>query len=413
MGGQAKGKKRNKPKKSRSNGVGAGLVALTAQERMQVKMHEKAKKKTSEKYSVEQLLEKTEESMDNFDFKMARMFCQRALDIEPTNLEVLDMMGNIHAEMGEVDKAKQVFLRAVELSPDEGHGKYMYLGQIHTAQEAIQYFTKGIDIMIRALQTQTASAAVAEGAAAMASEGGPAVCGKDVAVAFCSVAEIYFTDLCMEEGAADRCKEAIAKALEYDPHSSEALQLMASYLFSTQSMEEGKDYLKRSVSSWLPSLKPQTETTATEEEEEDSQQSGLPPYESRITTAKLLTEAEEPEMAMEVLEGLLEEDDEVVQVWYLLGWVCYLQRDKPEEADSFRESAVAYLTRAKKLYVKLRCEDPAMLEHVEQLLSELRPAGDAAAADDDDDEDGPSIDDIGDDFIHSSDEDEDEDAMEH
>lgn len=50
----------------------------------------------------------TEESMDNFDFKMARMFCQRALDIEPTNLEVLDMMGNIHAEMGEVDKAKQI-----------------------------------------------------------------------------------------------------------------------------------------------------------------------------------------------------------------------------------------------------------------------------------------------------------------
>lgn len=29
----------------------------------------------------------------------------------------------------------------------------------------------------------------------MAEEGGPAVSGKDVSVAFCSVAEIYFTDL--------------------------------------------------------------------------------------------------------------------------------------------------------------------------------------------------------------------------
>ncbi|KAL2084159.1 hypothetical protein ACEWY4_019677 [Coilia grayii] len=319
MGGQQKSKKKNKPKKTRSNGVGAGLVALTAQERMKVKMHEKAKKKTSEKYTVEQLLEKTEESMDNFDFPMARLFCQRALDIEPTNLEVLDMMGNICAEMGEVDKAKQisfhclqqlrttcevgpltavqVFLRAVELSPEEGHSKYMYLGQIHTGQEAIGYFSKGIDIMIKALHTQNASAAAAEGASAMDPEGEPAVCGKDVAVAFCSVAEIYFTDLCMEEGAADRCKEAIAKALEYDPRSSEALQLMASYLFSTQNMEEGKDYLKRSVSSWLPSLKQQSETTPAEQEE-DSEQSGLPPYESRITTAKLLTEAEEPEAAV-------------------------------------------------------------------------------------------------------------------
>lgn len=36
----------------------------------------------------------------------------------------------------------------------------------------------------------------------------------------------------MEEGADDKCKEAIEKALEYSPNSPEALQLMASYLFS-------------------------------------------------------------------------------------------------------------------------------------------------------------------------------------
>lgn len=36
----------------------AGIVGLTPQERMKVRMHEKAKKKTAEKYSVQQLLEK-------------------------------------------------------------------------------------------------------------------------------------------------------------------------------------------------------------------------------------------------------------------------------------------------------------------------------------------------------------------
>lgn len=35
-----------------------GFVDLSPQERMKLRMHEKAKKKTSEKYSVEQLLEK-------------------------------------------------------------------------------------------------------------------------------------------------------------------------------------------------------------------------------------------------------------------------------------------------------------------------------------------------------------------
>lgn len=36
--------------------------------------------------------------------------------------------------------------------------------------------------------------------------------------------------------------------------------------------------------------------------------------------------------AFEVLEGLLHEDDEVVAVWYLMGWLHYLTKD----ADSAR-----------------------------------------------------------------------------
>ncbi|KAL6462332.1 hypothetical protein MHYP_G00287540 [Metynnis hypsauchen] len=118
-------------------------------------------------------------------------------------------------------------------------------------------------------------------------------------------------------------------------------------------------------------------------------------------------------MATEVLEGLLEEDDEVVQVWYLLGWLFYLQLDKPEtteDAESIRKSARTHLTKAKKLYVKLHCEDPPMLEHTEQLLGEL---GGELVADDDDEEAGPSVDDIGDDFIQSSEDEEEDEAMEH
>ncbi|XP_035260694.1 probable assembly chaperone of rpl4 [Anguilla anguilla] len=406
MGGQAKSKKKNKPRrKERHPDRDPEQRGLSGQERMKFKMQEKAKKKTAEKYSTEQLLEKTEECIDNFNFEMAQMFCQRALDIEPTNLKILDMLGNICAELGNVEKAKQVFLKAVELSPEEGHSKYMYLGQIHTGMEAVQYFSKGIEVMLNALEERTQSA---EGAAAAVSDRDPELTGKDVSVAFCSVAEIFFTDLCMEEGAAEKCKEAIERALQYDPDNPEALQLMASYLFSTENVQEGREFLMRSVALWLPSRTSEAQPCGREEdaEDEEHQQSGIPPYESRITTAKLLVEAEEYETASEVLEGLLEEDDEVVQVWYLLGWACYLQAEKPEEPETFKESARTYLTKAKKLYMKLGCDDPAMLEHTEQLLGELGPGDNVA---DSGDEDLP-LENIGDDFVESS---EDEDAMEH
>lgn len=91
---------------------------------------------------------------------------------------------------------------------------------------------------------------------------------KDVCVAYCSVAEIYLSDLwydkkrciiqsdflflqfaetcvcfvlvflllvcSMEEGAADKCREFIERALQHQSDNPEALQLMASYLFSTE-----------------------------------------------------------------------------------------------------------------------------------------------------------------------------------
>ncbi|GAA6093277.1 probable assembly chaperone of rpl4, partial [Tachysurus ichikawai] len=112
------------------------------------------------------------------------------------------------------------------------------------------------------------------GAAALPSES--PITEKDVSVAFCSVAEIFFTDLCMEEGAAERCKEAIEKALHYDQNNPEALQLMASYLFSTEKPEEGRDYLIKSVSSWLLSREEEEEECSasleqTDEDEEEEE----------------------------------------------------------------------------------------------------------------------------------------------
>ncbi|XP_068592088.1 uncharacterized protein si:dkey-12j5.1 isoform X2 [Cebidichthys violaceus] len=383
MGGQAKGKKKAKPKrKDNRPNTDTGFVGLSPQERMKLRVHEKAKRKTAEKYSVQQLLEKTEEYMNSFDFEMAGLFCQRALDVEPTNLQALDMQGHICSELGDTQKAKGAFLRAVELNPDVGHSKYMYLGQIHTGQESVNYYTKGIEVLLSTLDRQAQTTAQA-GAAAPSDEDTELPTAKDVCVAYCSMAEIYLTDLCMEEGAADKCREFIERALQYHHDNPEALQLMASYLFSTERNQEGKEYLLKSVGSWLPAQKQSVASFSAEED----MQNEIPPYESRVTTAKLLIESEEYEMAVDVLEGLLEEDDEVVQVWYLSGWVCYLQLEKAkeqqerdgrevteeetEEWKALKEAARSYLTNATKLYSKLRCDDQPMLEHVEQLLGDL------------------------------------------
>lgn len=46
--------------------------------------------------------------MDSFDFDMAGLYCQRALDLESTNLQALDLLGHICSELGDTQKAKGI-----------------------------------------------------------------------------------------------------------------------------------------------------------------------------------------------------------------------------------------------------------------------------------------------------------------
>ena len=56
------------------------------------------------------LIFQAEECLDNFNYELAIKFCERALGIEPDNLEVLEMAGSVYLETGDMDKAKSVSL---------------------------------------------------------------------------------------------------------------------------------------------------------------------------------------------------------------------------------------------------------------------------------------------------------------
>merc|ERR1739842_222845 len=77
----------------------------------------------------------------------------------------------------------------------------------------------------------------------------------------------------------------------------------------------------------------------------------------------VLIEVEEYDRGVEVLEGLVEEDDEVVQAWYLLGWIHYLKED--------RGIARFYLKKAKEVNAMNPTDDDGVVEHIEELISNI------------------------------------------
>ncbi|KAJ7389969.1 hypothetical protein OS493_028021 [Desmophyllum pertusum] len=116
-------------------------------------------------------------------------------------------------------------------------------------------------------------------------------------------------------------------------------------------MDEARKMLEKSLELW-------------QGKDEELPEAPAPSYESRITTSKLLIELENYESAGSVLEELIEESDEVPQVWYLFGWLNHITN---QDSSSIRTC----LERAQKLFTQCGCEDQPMMEHVTELLASL------------------------------------------
>ncbi|RNA35938.1 putative assembly chaperone of rpl4 [Brachionus plicatilis] len=323
------------------------------------------KKKSKSKLSVEELLDHAEDFLDQYELEKAFQCAKKALDIDPKNLHALDTMASIQMEMGNVESAKSLYEKLVGLSPDDGFSKYMCLAQLSSGIEAVNFYKKGVELMLIEFNKQSGDTNQPSTSKQDEDNDTNSVTKLDISTAFCSIAELYLTDLCMEEDAENLCKFYLDKSIEYDCTNPETLQLLASYWLSKDEMDQAKKFILDSVENWLPKYLEACECGPLT----DPSQAITLSYDSRINTARILTEVEEYDKAVTVLEQLVEEDDEVIYIWYMLGWVNYCK------GEDYYSNAKFYLKKADEMISKIKFEqrylDDALKAHVKELLEKL------------------------------------------
>lgn len=241
---------------------------------------------------------------------------ERALEIDPHSLPALECAAEIHVEMGEIDTARSFYMKAAEADPDgnpeeeggSGPEKFLWLAQLSAegGMDAVRWYEKGLDALRRWMGRSDAGIRWRD-------RGLP----EKTCSALCGLTELFMTDLCMEEDAEQRCEAYISEAMMVGPDNAEVLQTLASVRISQERVEDAKAALERSMSLWRD-LEPMT--------------MGWPSYANRIALVRLLVEVEEFEAAIGVLEQLQDEDDQVVDVWYLGGWCLYLYGKNEKES---------------------------------------------------------------------------------
>ncbi|KAK3741305.1 hypothetical protein RRG08_034350 [Elysia crispata] len=346
-------RKQTKPPSEKEKGVKENLREAGLNEKVE-------DIKTPQPHSIEKLLDKAEQLIDEFNYELAQKFCQRALEMEPDNVRALETSSSLLLELGDMESAKHCLGRAVQVCPEIGFSKYMTLGQLMEGATAVQCYQKGVEMMLAEKEKKQE-----EEVAAACSDDRP-VTDRDISSAYCAIAELYLTDLCFEESAEEKCKDFVEKAIAADSENAEAFQLKANFLMSKDEKEEARRCIKKSVDMWLPKLQAVDSGTIADEDFDPVEVCPIP-FTTRVQCGKILTELGEYEMATDVLETLLDEDDEVPDVWYLLGWANFLQ------GSEYYNNSRHYLQKGKEVYLKVKHKDASLLEHIEELLKELGP----------------------------------------
>jgi len=285
--------------------------------------------------------------LDEYNYELAQKFIGRALEVDSDDVRALEMSGNLLLEVGEVEKAKQCLGRAIHLQPNSGHTKYLTAAQLFTGTEARDLYLKGVEILQSNIQSATVSSESRSEEVSAASS------------ALVAVSELYTTDLCDLPEAEQEAKRFIDLALEADQGNSEAWEALANYKLIIEDVEGAQEAMSQSLELWLPQHLTYCEGKG------EGKQTTLS-YNSRLNTAKILLDLEVFDRATQVLDSLIEEDDEVVAPWYLMGWLNYL-RDDPDYHGNVRH----YLSRAKQVHTMNPTEDTQMVEHIEELLAEV------------------------------------------
>jgi hypothetical protein len=188
--------------------------------------------------------------------------------------------------------------------------------------------------------------------------------------------------LSFEDDAEKKCESYITEAVAVCPEelSAGTLQVLASVRISQERLDEAKEALSRSMAVWkdIPL-----------EVESDSR----PDFATRVSLSRLLMEVEMLEEATKVIEGLIRDDDESVESWYLGGWCQILVSQKAEtDQTQAKEKAKTWLDTCLRLYQIQEYEDERLRDHALELRQGLKK--DLGIDDDEDDWEDEDEDDL-------------------
>ncbi|KAF8567307.1 UPF0661 TPR repeat-containing protein [Paragonimus westermani] len=304
-------------------------------------------------------------------------------------------------ELGRPEKAKERLLKLLSLTNvDVDYEVHMYLGQLTEGTESLAHYRKGLETLHNLTsndsslaETLTISGRTLESLQQAESN------------AYCAIAELYMTDLCDLPEARVECQKAFEAATQTNPNNPQAWLASANFFTVTADTQAAREAVQRCLDLWWTKLQkvldedhrssdsktvldgPQqlrvssgdvigqensAQTDTTEEsglEKLDLEELTGIPNSGLISLSRMMIELEMYEQCSTILEALLEEEEDNLEVYYLLT-VVGRKLWMTEDPDLLR----LYATTTKVIAGKLGDSD--LVDEMTELLTELPKSSD-------------------------------------
>lgn len=253
--------------------------------------------------TVSALLGEAESFLEEYppNIEQARNTLEQAVNADPENPQVLDACGAFFIEYDDERIGVLILKKSIQIAPNSNPVKYFYLGQVSQGKEAVAYYTAGIELC-RRLGTR-----------------------DGLISALCSIGELWMTEELCDEPEARGCSEgAFRAALREDGSNIEAISGLATFCKVVGEHAEATELCNRAVA-LLSS---------------DTDEASEIPFPIRLALTRTLIDLEMGEQALSVLHYLLDEDEEDVEVWFLVA-CAHLMSDDFEAATEAVSNGIA------------------------------------------------------------------------
>lgn len=190
------------------------------------------RKKEKPVITVDALVEQGNVALNRLQPELASSFFKRALDIEPENTNLMDAYADVLMQLGEMPQALTLLQKSVLSAPEINPYKWFFYAQLLSGHEALNAYTTGISIVRKDLDVNTDPNKQDE-------------IKKQLAKAYVSIAELYLTDLCFDDGAETGCEKAVAEAFSVIPDLIDAKQTLASIRLSQNRPKEACELISQ------------------------------------------------------------------------------------------------------------------------------------------------------------------------